>query len=137
MDFNQFKIMYAETMMYYQVIEHDVKYIYAHMLEGNDIANLKLVEKKTLGQMIDILQDLDYSDNNPLISKNDYDYLRKITKNRNHWAHKVFIEFVYIKNYINSKEYENEYMKLKDDYGIAKRVYKILEDIRVEYYKNN
>ena len=32
LDFEEFKKMYAETMMYYQEIEHDVKLIYAFML---------------------------------------------------------------------------------------------------------
>ena len=55
------------------------------------------IENKTLGQMIRKLKELDNSDNKPLISSNDYNFLTQICDNRNHWAHSVFTEFIYIK----------------------------------------
>lgn len=35
MYFGMFKILHSEKIMYYQIIEHDLKYIYAFMLKGN------------------------------------------------------------------------------------------------------
>lgn len=96
MDFNDFKILYAETMMYYQLIEHDIKFIYSFMHKGNVAQHLESVENKTLGQMIRTLKKLDESDSKPLISTADYNFLTQICDNRNHWAHQTFIEFVYI-----------------------------------------
>ena len=66
MDIDTFNIMYAETMMYYQIIEHDVKFIFAYMRKGNLNDNFNDIETTTLGQMIRKLEKLDYSDNKPL-----------------------------------------------------------------------
>ena len=42
MDFDTYKILHSETLMYYQLIEHDLKYIYAYMRRGdiNDNKNI-------------------------------------------------------------------------------------------------
>ena len=40
MDFNQFKILHSETIMYYQVVEHDLKLIYASIHKGDVQDNL-------------------------------------------------------------------------------------------------
>ncbi len=101
MDFDEFKICYAETMMSYQLIEHDIKFIYAFMLKGSINKNFKEIENNTLGQMIRDLKELDNSDNNPLIKPNDYNFLMQICDNRNHWAHEVFVEFMYNDDFIN------------------------------------
>ena len=84
MDFETFKSKYVETMMYYQVIEHDIKFIYAYMLRGDINKHFDDIETTTLGTMINKLRDLDYSDNKPLISKGDYNFLSQICANRNH-----------------------------------------------------
>ena len=133
MEFELFKKKYAETMMYYQVMEHDIKYLYAYMLEGGVRENYSDIENKTLGQTINMLRDLDYSDDKPLISKGDYNFLSQICENRNHWAHKVFAEFMYIKNWESSKEYQKQCAKLEKDRDRVERAAKILEDIRVEF----
>jgi len=133
MDINTFNIMYAETMMYYQIIEHDVKFIFAYMRKGDLNDNFNDIETTTLGQMIKRLEKLDYSDNKPLISRDDYKYLSKICDNRNHWAHSVFLEFVYKKNWFYSKEYQKQSKKLEEDRERVERAAKILEDIRIEY----
>lgn len=136
MDIVTFNIMYAETMMYYQIIEHDVKFIFAYMRKGNLKDNFNDIETTTLGQMIKMLEKLDYSDNKPLISRDDYKYLSKICDNRNHWAHSVFLEFVYKENWLYSKEYQNQSNKLEEDRERVEHAAKILEDIRIEYCTN-
>lgn len=65
----------SETIMYYQIIEHDLKYIYSFMLKGDVGKHLNDMNNKTLGQMIKILKDLDFSDGRPLISFGDYNFL--------------------------------------------------------------
>lgn len=49
MNFDEFKILHSETIMYYQVVEHDLKLIYAYMHEGDVNDNLDRVENMTLG----------------------------------------------------------------------------------------
>ena len=133
MDFNKFKLMYASTMICYQAIEHDIKFIYAYMKAGDVNDHFDEIENKTLGQMIRKLKELDNSDNKPLISSDDYNFLTQICDNRNHWAHKVFTEFLYEDNWINSKAYQKQCDKLSKDYERIKRASDILEKIRIEY----
>lgn len=133
MDFDTFKIKYAETMLSYQAIEHDIKYIYAFMLKGDVNKHFDDIENKTLGQMIRKLKELDYSDGNPLISAGDYNFLTQICDNRNYWAHKVFTEFVYTENWFYSKDYQKQCDKLEKDHDRVERASHILEGIRIDY----
>ncbi len=133
MEFDTFKSMYAETMMNYQVIEHDIKYLYAYMLRGDVNEHLESIENMTLGQMIRMLKELDYSDNEPLIALSDYNFLYKICDNRNHWAHNAFLEFIYKDNWLYSREFNKEFEKLQKDHERVAQAANILEEIRVEY----
>lgn len=48
MSFDTFKIIHSETIMYYQIIEHDLKLIYAYMRRGKPFDNYIEIENKTL-----------------------------------------------------------------------------------------
>lgn len=133
LDFNTFHKLHSETLMYYQIMEHDLKYIYAYMKKGDIDENFDKIENRTLGQMVKMLKDLDQSDGNPLISASDYNFLGQISDNRNHWAHKVFSEFIYIQNWQYSKEYQKQCDKLKKDHDRVERACDILEKIRIDY----
>lgn len=134
LDFNFFKILYGETMMYYQLIENNIKLIYSYMHKGNVVQHFEAVESKTLGQMIRTLKKLDESDGKPLINAADYNFLAQICDNRNHWAHQAFIEFMYVQeNTFNSKKYKKQCDKLAKDHDRVKRASEILEKIRIEY----
>lgn len=137
MDFREFKILHSETIMYYQIIEHDLKYIYAYMLKGNIDDHFDKIENKTLGQMVKILKKLDNSDGNPLISSEDYNFLNQICDNRNLWAHQTYTKFIYVKNFIYSKEYQSQCEKLLRDHDRVSRASDILEDIRIDYCKSH
>lgn len=122
MNFNDFKIMHSETLMYYQIVEHDLKMIYAYMHAGDVDENWGAVQERTLGQMVDILKNLDNSNGDPDISHADYNLLKQLSKNRNHWAHNVFTEFVYEDNFLYSEEYERQCTKLTKDHDRLKGV---------------
>lgn len=136
MTFKDFKIEYAETMLYYQAIEHDIKFIYAFMKVGDVGRHFEEIENKTLGQMIRQLKKLDNSDNKPIISSNDYNFLTQICDNRNHWAHSVFTEFIYKNDYLNSREYQKQCAKLQKDHDRVQAASDILEKIRIDYCKS-
>ena len=135
MDFDTFKIKYAETMLCYQMIERDVKLIYAFMCEGNIEKHYERIESKTLGQMITILKDLDNSDNDPLISNSDYNFLKQICDNRNYWAHTVFTAFIYEDDFLCSENYRKQCRKLARDHDRVERAAKLLEDFRLDFCK--
>ena len=132
MNFEEFKNFYALTMMFYQRIEHDIKLIYAFMLKGDAGDNFDSIENETLGTMIRTLEKLDYSDNKPFISKDDYHFLKKICDRRNYWAHHAFIDFIYDDDPLLSKEYKDICRSLEKDYREVEKASDILEKMRVE-----
>ena len=131
MDFDTFKVKYAETMMNYQRIENDIKCIYAYMRAGDVTKHFADIENKTLGRMIRELKDLDKSDGKPYINSNIYNFLEQICDNRNHWAHIVFLEFIYKNNWINSKGYQKQCAKLKKDHDRVQVASDILEKLEL------
>lgn len=133
MDITTFKLLHSETIMYYQRIEYDLKLIYAFMRKGNVTNHLEMNETKTLGQMINILKELDQSDGKPLISSDDYNFLSQICENRNLWAHHAYTDFLYVNDCLNSKEYKKQCEKLLKDHARVEQASINLEKIRIGY----
>lgn len=136
MEFKEFKIKYAETMLNYQAIEHDIEFIYAFMKAGDVNKHFDEIESKTLGQMIRKLKELDNSNKKSYTSSGDYNFLTQICDNRNHWAHSVFTEFIYENDCFNSREYQKQCAKLKKDHDRVRAASDILEKIRIDYCKS-
>ena len=115
-----------------QCIEHDVKIMYAGMLQGDFSDNLKTVINKPLGPVLAKLETLDYSDNNPYLSREDYTLLNDIKRIRNYWVHKGYIDFLYGSNEGYQVRLDNQYKKLATDCNRIINLAKQLEDIRIE-----
>lgn len=122
--------------MYCQVIEHDVKRIYAAMHKGDYYENLEKVEKWTLGKCVAELKELDFSDHAPYISASDYNFLKQMTEKRNYWCHQSYQNFVYIQQFLQSREYANECRKLHRDNERLKNVCDALENVRIKAQKD-
>ena len=135
MDFNKFKNMYAELMMNYQAIEHDIKFIYYFMIDDQDENNeiWEEIRLYSLRKAIEKLRELDNSDDKPVLTDASYNLLMKLNGHRNHWAHETFQSFMYEDDFINSNEYHQECKKLKRDHDSLEGIYKQLEKIRVDY----
>lgn len=130
---DSFKILHSNLIMEVQCIEHDLKLIFAFMRKGNVDKNLELVETMSLGAIINELQELDNSDNNPDLSDVDYELLHEIRKLRNYWCHKCYIDFVYIQDWNERNQVFNEiYSDLKEDEERIHDLYKKLEDFRID-----
>lgn len=132
---NNFHFLVGETVMFCQLIENDLKLIFASMLKGKFEENLIEIEKDTFGLMIQKLEKLDYSDNKPLISKSDYRFLKQMSKKRNHWCHNTYVEFGYVTNYLYSNEFNREFQKLEIENQQFKSLQKTLQQIRFEAYQ--
>lgn len=131
---DEFHFLLGQTIMYCQIIEGDIKHIYCAMRRGDIIDNFFLIEQQkwTLGETLVELQKLDYSDNRPYLSLDDYDYLRKLTRKRNHWCHEAYLNFVYLgDDFPSSKEYKKECRRLVDDNSTLADVYRKLEQVRI------
>ncbi len=137
MDFKDFKLMVGDTIMLCQMIEHDIKLIYAGMRQGDIYENLDNIEKEkwSLGQTIVELEQLDNSDNNPYFSHNDYRLLKRITYQRNLLCHKVFTTFLYSKDFINSKEYQKQSQQLLENNRSLKSLSEETQKIKIAVLK--
>ena len=92
---DNFHILVGKTILECQRVEHDVKILYATMLDGNYYDNIGLVKDKALGPVLIDLEKLDNSDKNPFLSEKDYNLLKEIKNIRNWLVHKSYIDFMY------------------------------------------
>ena len=104
---NAFHESVGKILMECQCIEHDIKLIYAGMLNGDFDDNYALVAEQPLGPVLKKLESLDNSDGNPYLSKQDYELLDDIRDIRNHWAHKAYTMFVYKRG----QEYDDAFIR--------------------------
>lgn len=135
LSFDEFHFLLGQTVMFCQIVEWDVKRIYCAMRRGDIVENFETLkaERWTLGETLAELQKLDYSDNRPYLSLDDYAYLRKLTGKRNHWCHEAYINFVYLgDDFSSSKEYKKECRWLIEDNRTLTEVYKKLEQVRLK-----
>lgn len=131
MTLDRFHFLVGQTIMYCQIIEHDVKCIYASMRVGNYYDNLEKIERWTLGQTVQELRTLDHSTSDPYISSSDYNFLMQITAKRNHWCHEAYQNFVYDDRYLQSRAYADECAMLERDNKKLSDVYRTIEDVRI------
>lgn len=131
MTLDRFHLLVGQTIMYCQIIEHDVKRIYAAMHVGDYYDTLDKIERWTLGQTVQELRALDHSVKDPYISASDYNFLKQMTEKRNHWCHEAYQSFVYEERYLQSQAYADECARLERDNKKLAEVCRNLEDVRV------
>ena len=134
-DLQEFHHYVGETIMFCQCIEHNIKLIYAGMLEGDCEENYDNIKKWTLGKTVMKLQKLDNSDDEPYLHKKDYELLRQITEIRNHWVHKAYIFFIYEPNFENSRDFRKQMNRLVNDNNRLSKLSDIIEKARLEALK--
>lgn len=125
-----FNAVVGETLMYCQRIEHDIKVIYAAMLKGEMEGNLDLVRRETLGTVLVALENLDFSDNNPMFSREDYRLLEEIKNIRNFIAHQCYVDFLYLDDYNFNLKLDQNYQKICDFNMKMKKLSNFVETAR-------
>lgn len=131
---DEFHYYLGQTVMYCQIIEWDIKRIFCAMHKGDIVDNFEMLKAQrwTFGETLVELKKLDYSDNNPYLALDDYEYLRKLTGKRNHWCHEAYINFVYLgDDFPMSYEYQKECKRLLEDNKMLSEVYLKLEQVRL------
>ena len=95
---DMFKLIHSELIQQVQVIENDLRVIYAAMCSGDFDDNFDYLEKANLGKIIKELKKVDYSDGHPDLSQRDYDLLNEIREIRNYWCHQCYLDYVFIQD---------------------------------------
>ncbi|MBQ7712915.1 MAG: hypothetical protein IJT69_03760 [Clostridia bacterium] len=134
MTLESFHTTLGQIVMYCQIIEHDVKLIYATMQRGDVEQNYAALEREklTLGQAVMRLEELDLSDGKAYLGSADYALLRDIARMRNHWCHDTFLEFIYDQNFYGSEAYRTECRHLSADRDKLAKLYVTIENARLQ-----
>ena len=132
---DEFHFLVGETILECQRIEHDIKLIYAGILKSNFEDNIKLVENKPLGPVLKDLEMLDYSDDHPCLSRDDYKLLGEIKDVRNWLVHKSYMEFLYLRDQAWERAYRKNYQKLVNFHSRMISLGDNVENVRVNIMK--
>ena len=132
MTYQEFLLLHSDTIRCFQLIEHDLKGIYAFMQQGDVDENFESLSKKNLGYVLKSLKKLDYSDGDPFLSPEDYNFLNQMRDKRNYWCHQCFVEFVYLPNFESSSNFRKVFSKLHRDHDRLVIVQKNVERVRIE-----
>ena len=132
---NNFHFLVGQTIMHCQTIELDIKYIYSAMLKGDFDDNYSKVEELTLGQVINKLKKLDYSDNDHFFNEKDYELLEEITEKRNHIVHKTYQYFVYDRGSEYQKSFNCEFEDLETFNKSISKLSETVENVRFKAYE--
>lgn len=136
LEYNHFTYYLGETIEFCQTVEHDVKWIYAIMLKGNDSTNYKKISKWSLGKTINELEELDNSDGKPYLSKKGYKTLRSINEERNYLCHQIYRDFLYSgPNWEQSSEYSRACDRLMDFHEALEGLRDNIQELRIELSK--
>lgn len=98
MDRDTFKLIHSELIQQVQCTEFNLKRIYAAMKDGNFNDNFNDLKNSNLGVIARKLKDLDYSDNLPEFTEEEYKTIDDIRKIRNYWCHQCYLDYIYIQN---------------------------------------
>ena len=135
MDYKNFNMLLAETVMQCQRIEHDVKIIYAAMKSGDFDDNLDSVEKSPLGDVLSDLQRLDNSDGRPYLHPDDYKLLNQIRTVRNWLVHQSYADFMYSPGAEHMRDFDRAYKKLDDFHSRMRALGNAVERVRLDCLK--
>ncbi len=97
-ELNRFRQMHSEIIENYQCIEYDMKRIYSAMSSDDYYECMDYLDGNNWGVVLNKLKKLDYSDNKPYFTEDEYKLLDEIRERRNYWCHQCYLDFVYIQN---------------------------------------
>ncbi|MBQ7243356.1 MAG: hypothetical protein IJS52_04040 [Bacilli bacterium] len=133
LNFETFKKWHSEIVLFAQIIENDLKWIYAYLHPGNPQENYDalIAQKITFGQVVYELRELDGSSAHPFLTEEDYAFLQHMAQKRNYWCHRCALDFVYAPNFLQSKEYQETCHKLFRDHERFNEVNENVEAARL------
>ena len=122
--FDKYKYLLGETIMLYQLMENDLRLMFAGMTSGDFYANLDKVKAtyKGLGQLVQALEQLDNMDSSPYFTRETYALLNRLARQRNYYCHQCCLDFCYNPQFRESFEYKQSLEKLEKTNDIIKSI---------------
>ena len=122
--FDKYKYLLGETIMLYQLMENDLRLMFAGMTSGDFYANLDKVKAtyKGLGQLVVALEQLDNSDSSPYFTAETYALLNRLARQRNYYCHQCCLDFCYNPQFRDTVEYKQSLERLEKTNEIIKSI---------------
>ena len=122
--FDKYKYLLGETIMLYQLMENDLRLMFAGMTSGDFYANLDKVKAtyKGLGQLVVALEQLDNSDSSPYFTAETYALLNRLARQRNYYCHQCCLDFCYNPQFRDTMEYKQSLDRLEKTNEIIKSI---------------
>ena len=122
--FDKYKYLLGETIMLYQLMENDLRLMFAGMTSGDFYSNLDKVKAtyKGLGQLVQALEQLDNMDSSPYFTRETYALLNRLARQRNYYCHQCCLDFCYNPQFRESIEYKQSLEKLEKTNDIIKSI---------------
>ena len=122
--FDKYKYLLGETIMLYQLMENDLRLMFAGMTSGDFYANLDTVKAtyKGLGQLVVALEQLDNSDSSPYFTAETYALLNRLARQRNYYCHQCCLDFCYNPQFRDTMEYKQSLERLEKTNEIIKSI---------------
>ena len=122
--FDKYKYLLGETIMLYQLMENDLRLMFAGMTSGDFYANLDKVRAtyKGLGQLVQALEQLDNMDSSPYFTRETYALLNRLARQRNYYCHQCCLDFCYNPQFRETIEYKQSLEKLEKTNDVIKSI---------------
>ena len=122
--FDKYKYLLGETIMLYQLMENDLRLMFAGMTSGDFYANLDKVKAtyKGLGQLVQALEQLDNMDSSPYFTRETYTLLNRLARQRNYYCHQCCLDFCYNPQFRETLEYKQSLDRLEKTNEIIKSI---------------
>ncbi len=132
---NRFKMLHSEIIQYYQCIEFDLRRIYSAMSSEDFFDSMDELSDKNWGVILNRLEDLDYSDDDPFFSEEEYEQLDKMRTRRNYWCHQCYLDFIYIQdNWKLESKLQSITKRLEKEHNQAYRLHRKMQEIYLDYF---
>ncbi len=129
---DEFKLIHSELIMQVQMIENDLRMIYAGIKPGDFEDNYDLIDRAGLGVILRELKRADEIDGKPDLTDSDYELIDRIREIRNYWCHQCYLDFVYIQDDGEREErFQEIAARLKEDEAKTWALHKRLEKLRL------
>lgn len=133
---DKFKMIHSELIQQVQCVENNLRVIYAAMCKGNFKSNLQSLNKANLGKIARELEELDYSDDFPELSQDDYEVIDEIRNIRNYWCHQCYLDFVYIQDDLQREQaFKRIAQRLHYDENRTYALFQKTEEMRIAILK--
>ena len=129
---DEFKLIHSELIMQVQMIENDLRMIYAGIKPGDFEDNYDLIDRAGLGVILRELKRADEIDGKPDLPDSDYELIDRIREIRNYCCHQCYLDFVYIQDDAEREaRFQEIAARLKEDEAKTWALHKRLEKLRL------